>query len=166
MIELEENAEETNAYKVNIVEMTAEEVNEGETKQGEKADETYVEEVHMAMYEEEIQDKLKKRILSKKEARGDHKPSILEDPDFHVKKNILTAIAGTDTDAGLAKAILNEAKKLCLEDKDQDGRMFVGGDQKTIGVILTLMRQWAKELKPFYVILPDLHYRNQCYTQF
>ena len=160
VIELEENAEETNAYKVNIVEMTAEEVNEGETKQGEKADETYVEEVHMALNEEEILDKLKKRILSKKEARGDHKPSILEDPDFHVKKIILTAIAGTDTDAGLAKAILNEAKKLCLEDKDQDERMFVGGDQKTIGVILTLMRQWAKELKPFYVILPDLHYRK------
>ena len=86
MIELEENAEETNAYKVNIVEMTAEEVNEGETKQGENADETYAEEVHVGLNEEEILDKLKKGILSKNKARGDQKPSILEDPDFHVKK--------------------------------------------------------------------------------
>ena len=69
VIELEENAEEANAYKVNTVEMMAEEVNEGETKQGENADETYEEEVHVALNEEEILDKLKKEYCQKKKRK-------------------------------------------------------------------------------------------------
>ena len=109
---------------------------------------------------EEVLASVKEGIMTKKEDRGDHTPAIPEEPNFPVKKITLTSIAGTHTDAGLAKAILNDVKKLCLEESEDNDRMFVGGDQKTMEIVLNLKSQWGNELKYFYVVSPDMHYRK------
>ena len=72
----------------------------------------------------------------------------------------LKAACGKDTDWNVAKEIIREATELCNREKDPNFRLFVGGDQKTMGLVLKMKMQWPEEFRHVYVGIPDLHLRK------
>ena len=83
-----------------------------------------------------------------------------EDKDFNVSRITPRLIAGKDTDWLVSREIIHEVTKVCNHGDDPGFRLFVGGDQKTMGVLLRLKKHWSKEFKHVYVGIPDLHLRK------
>ena len=74
------------------------------------------------------------------------------------KRIILPATGGKDTDTTAAIGILNEGLEKFLDYCNEDDRMFIGGDQKPMGLALRLKRQHPDTYRNIYVTIPDLYF--------
>ena len=72
---------------------------------------------------------------------------------------ILPSIRGKDTDPNLAYEILQYGLNMFLNQKENSERMFIGGDQKTMGIAICLKKQYDN-FNQIYVTRPDLHFRK------
>ena len=72
---------------------------------------------------------------------------------------ILPSVGGKDTDPNLAYEILQYGLNMFLNQKENSERMFIGGDQKTMGIAMCLKKQYDN-FNQIYVTRPDLHFRN------
>ena len=72
---------------------------------------------------------------------------------------ILPSVGGKDTDPNLAYEILQYGLHLFLNQKETSERIFVGGDQKTMGIAMRLKKQYDN-FNQIYVTVPDLHFRK------
>ena len=72
---------------------------------------------------------------------------------------ILPSVGGKDTDPNLAYEILQYGLNLFLNQKETSGRIFIGGDQKTMGIAMRLKKQYDN-FNQIYVTIPDLHFRK------
>ena len=72
---------------------------------------------------------------------------------------ILPPVGGKDTDPNLVYEILQYGVNLFLNKKETSERIFVVGDQKTMGITMRLKKQY-NNFNQIYVAAPDLHFRN------
>ena len=72
---------------------------------------------------------------------------------------ILPSVGGKDTDPNLAYEILQYGLNMFLNQKENSERMFIGGDQKTMGIAMCLKKQYDN-FNQIYVTRPDLHFRK------
>ena len=82
--------------------------------------------------------------------------------DKNVCRITLKAVEGSDTDWVVAKGLLNEAMGL-TQVRAHNNRMFIGGDQKTMNIALSLKEYWPKEiglhdLRKRISIIPQVSY--------
>lgn len=78
--------------------------------------------------------------------------------DINVHRLTLPCVVGGDTDSDVAKEILSEA--ITLTNLDSNDRIFVGGDQRTMNVIMRIKEEDPDKWKQIYVSIPDLHLRK------
>ena len=72
---------------------------------------------------------------------------------------ILPSVGGKDTDPNLAYEILQHGLNLFLNQKETSERIFIGEDQKTMGIAMHLKKQYDN-FNQIYVTIPDLHFRK------
>ena len=72
---------------------------------------------------------------------------------------ILPSVGGKDTDPNLAYEILQYGLNLFINQKETSERIFIGGDQKTMGIAMRLKKQYDN-FNQIYVTIPDLHFRK------
>ena len=75
------------------------------------------------------------------------------------RRIILPSVGGKDTDPNLAYEILQYGLNLFLNQKETSERIFIGGDQKTMGIAMRLKKQYDN-FNQIYVTIPDLHFRK------
>ena len=73
---------------------------------------------------------------------------------------ILLATRGKDIDPRAVIEILNKGLEKFLDCCNEDDRIFIGGDQKTMGLALRLKHQLPDTYRNIYVTTPDLHFRK------
>ena len=72
---------------------------------------------------------------------------------------ILPSVGGKDTDPNLVYEILQYGVNLFLNKKETSERIFVVGDQKTMGITMRLKKQY-NNFNQIYVTVPDVHFRK------
>ena len=100
-----------------------------------------------------------KALKTRRESRAQLRNVVIKEQEEGIRLT-LKAIAGKDTDWGITRQIIREATNLCNSTEDPKFRLFVGGDQKTMGLVLRLKKQYPDEFKHVHVSTPDLHLRK------
>ena len=72
---------------------------------------------------------------------------------------ILPSVGGRDTDPNVTYEILQYGSRLFLKDTENSDRVFVTGDQKTMGLAMRLKKQYGN-FDHYCVTIPDLHFRK------
>ena len=111
-----------------------------------------------SMNETSLED-LKNALKTRPESRRQAIDVMIDEQDEGIRLT-LKALVGKDTDWSITREIIREATELCNPSEDPDFRLFVGGDQKTMGLVLRMKKQWPEEFKHVYVSTPDLHLRK------
>ena len=110
------------------------------------------------MDRDSLNDNIQTKLLNRAELRKTYITDKLEHQN--IKRVILTAIGGKDTDPRAATEIFNEGLEKFLDCCSADDRMFIGGNQETMGLTRRLKHQHPDTYRNIYVTKPDLLFRE------
>ena len=107
-------------------------------------------------YNIEAMQELKKALRTRLKNRASAKNVIISKQD----EGIRITRKALDTDWIITREILPEATELCNLHKDSNFMLFVECEQKTMGLVLRMKKQWPQEFSHIYVGTLDLHLRK------
>ena len=84
---------------------------------------------------EDLKNALKTRLESRRQAND-----VMVDGEDEGIRLTLKALVRKDTDWSITREIIREAAELCKPSEDPDFCLFVGGDQKIMGLVLRMKR--------------------------